>query len=149
MIHLTPAQIKQLIEDMPEVLIWQEEPGARNGDRFVFSWSKVHTMNGEPYGSVVEDVAVRLTANPRRHKKGYWFAPYVWVGIERVIYMKSGGGVTGNRRASIDPDAPLEIVEDKGPEQTEIEEGVRSAKRNEIKATSENRRARHPWKRAA
>lgn len=140
--------VKDLIADMPEVLIWDHEPGARAGDPYVFDW--IHhqwRQDGQVFRTKAPGLAVKLTAHPVRHRKGHWQAPYCWVGLDHPVYMDKVGGVTSNRHRSPDPDVEhvtAEVTRDQ--EQANLEMADRQ--RREL-ALVKKPRDRRPWKQAA
>jgi hypothetical protein len=138
---ITELSISQLAHYLPQMLTWESEPEVRNGDIFVFRWGKIHgrydavpdgdERKGRPYQSTFPDVYIRLTANPIRHKRGHWQAPFTRVGFDTTEYLKRGGGTIANPMASsvIDREVPAETAE---IEPSEADELMRMAKRRTI-----------------
>jgi hypothetical protein len=114
--------IAELARSLPQMLTWDTEPESRSGDIFVFRWGKIHgrydapdledgdPMKGRPYQATFPEVFIRITANPIRHKKGHWQAPFVRVGFDQTQWMKRGGGSIPNptSQSVIDHEVPLE-----------------------------------------
>jgi hypothetical protein len=144
--------IAELARSLPQMLTWDTEPESRSGDIFVFRWGKIHgrydapdledgdPMKGRPYQATFPDVFVRLTANPIRHKKGHWQAPFVRVGFDQTHFMKRGGGSvpTALSPVVIDREVPLENSET-DPRQEESNEVRRTMKRRVEQVTAKKR----------
>lgn len=107
--------VKELMGDMPEMLTWDHEPGAKAGDTFVFEYKKIHyrePKTGEMHTVQVPDVYIRLTAHPkhRRTIRGeHWYAPYCWGSQDE--YLAFGAGTVTDPRRSPDPERPVTPVQ--------------------------------------
>lgn len=144
--------IAGVAKHLPQMLTWEDEPESRSGDIFVFRWGKIHgrydhdampdddPRKGQTYRTTFPDVYIRLTANPIRHRKGHWQAPFVRCGFDTTQYMKHGIGSTPNPLAEnvIDKDVPLEQHE---RESNEADDLLRMSKRR-TEASKERRPGR-------
>lgn len=144
---ITRLSDRDLVAAMPNVLTWPTEPSAKSGDEYVFTWTRIHSIDpdGNRITATVPTLAVRLTAHPIRHRRGYWRAPYVWIGLHRETYLARGGGQTGDPRRSIDPDVPIEPVQITAADR-ERNRKIAATRRAELAATrATRRRDRRPW----
>lgn len=150
--EIREMSIAELYRYLPQMLTWEDEPQVRSGDIYVFRWGKIHGRYDAPnledddprknraYQANYPEVFIRLTANPVRHKKGHWQAPFVRVGFDTTEYMKRGGGSVPTPLAEvvIDREVPLEQHD---RESNELDEEMRAAKRRK-EAASERRPGR-------
>lgn len=141
--EVTEMPWDELLDLLPARLTWNEEPGARTGDIFVFKWDESVWIDkaGGRHIKPFPAVFLEITTNPIRHPKGHWHANYEPVGFDKVEYMRPGYGITLNPLESLDPDAPIAQVE-KSVDQSDVEDALREAHRDEVRAARSRRNKR-------
>jgi len=123
--EITELSINDLLKALPEMLTWPTEPDARASDLIVFRFSRTQGINenGHPFKTTYPDIYLRITANPIRHRKGHWQAPFVACGFDRTEpFMRRYGGTTPNRLHSIDRDVPLVAIEGRTDKEADLED---------------------------